>query len=90
MPIIVEKYSRSQLESIPEKKFLLKEDLCMYHFTLLLRSKIRLNKADALFLFVNGYDILKCDTLIKEVYNTYKDPDGFLYFKYHDKGSFGA
>lgn len=78
----MEKNSRSQLETLQEKKFLLKDNLNIYHLSLLIRSKIKLNKADALYLFINGRDLLKCDTLIKEVYSTYKDSDGFLYVKY--------
>lgn len=89
IPIIVEKYPSSKLPVLSQKKFLLNSSLRAYHLTLLIRKKMSLNKADALYLFINGKDILKTDTQLSEAYKKYKDRDGFLYVYYHEYSSFG-
>ena len=66
---------------------------------------MKLGKADALYLFVSKTDMLKpgiifrffyffiflnyLDTSIAEVYEKYKDKDGFLYIEYSEFPTFG-
>jgi len=90
IPIIVEKHPSSKLSKLSQTKFLLNSSLRAYHLTLLIRKKMNLNKADALYLFINGKDLLKTDTQLNEAYKRYKDNDGFLYVCYHEYSSFGS
>lgn len=89
IPVIVEKHPSSKLPRLSQTKFLLNSSLRAYHLTLLIRKKMNLNKADALYLFINGHDLLKTDTQLNEAYKRYKDSDGFLYVCYHEYSSFG-
>ena len=51
--------------------------------------KLQLDKAQALFLFINGKEMLKMDTLIAEIYEAKKDADGFLYVAYSTENVLG-
>ena len=44
---------------------------------------------DSLYFFVQGKYVLKGDTLMSEVYDNKKDPDGFLYISYTDETTLG-
>ncbi len=50
---------------------------------------MKLQKDQALFLFVNGKEALKGDTLLAQVYEAKKDPDGFLYIAYATENVLG-
>ena len=89
IPLIVEKHPNSRLMPLSQKKFLMTSSLRAYHLTLLIRKKMSLNKADAIYLFINGKELLKTDTQLSEAYKKYKDKDGFLYVFYHEYSSFG-
>ena len=39
---------------------------------------------------MNGKNLLKGDTLIAQIYEKKRDPDGFLYIIYTEESSFGA
>ena len=64
-------------------------DLTAYQFGFIIRKRIRLPEKDSLYFFVNGRYILKGDTLMSEVYQQRKDPDGFLYITYTDESTLG-
>ncbi len=78
----------------------------VFHLTSVIRKRMKLSKADALYLFVSQTDMLKpgfclsyfivfiiffflIDTSIAEVYEKYKDKDGFLYIEYSEFPTFG-
>ena len=44
---------------------------------------------DSLYFFVNGKNLLKGDTLMAQVYEKKRDPDGFLYITYTDETTLG-
>ena len=64
-------------------------DLTAYQFGFIIRKRIRLPEKDSLYFFTNGI-ILKGDTLMSEVYQRRKDPDGFLYIVYTDESTLGS
>ena len=43
-------------------------DLTAYHFSYIIRKRIKLPEKDSLYFFVNGRYVLKGDTLMSEVY----------------------
>ena len=61
----------------------------IYHLTLLIRNRIKLDKHQALYIFINGKDLMKSDTSIRELYDRHKDQDGFVYINYYEQSSFG-
>lgn len=84
-------------------RYLVTDKYKVYQFIHLLRKRINLKQEEALYLFVNGRTLLKSgkkaiDTLAKttcvdskmsEVYDKYRDSDGFLYIEFCEYSSFG-
>jgi GABA(A) receptor-associated protein len=65
-------------------------DLTAYHFNYIIRKRIKLPEKDSLYFFVNGKHLLKGDSLMAQVYEQRKDPDGFLYITYTDETTLGG
>ena len=70
-------------------RYLVPNDLTAYHFNYILRKRIKLPEKDSLYFFVNGKNLLKGDTLMAQVYEKKRDPDGFLYITYTDETTLG-
>ena len=78
------------------------QDLTAYHFNYIIRKRIKLPEKDSLYFFVGGKYMLKggkislgdpksiIDTLMLSVYETRKDPDGFLYIVYTEESTLGG
>ena len=77
------------MPTIDKTKYLVPSDMTAYHFTYIIRKRIKLPDKDSLFFFVNGKFLLKGETLLSEVYEKRQDPDGFLYIVYTDETSLG-
>jgi len=71
-------------------RYLVPNDLTAYHFNYIIRKRIKLPEKDSLYFFVNGKNLLKGDTLMAQVYEKKRDPDGFLYITYTDETTLGA
>lgn len=54
-----------------------------------LRKKLQLRKELALFVFVNGTDLVTGDTLMRELYASRQDEDGFVYMTYSEQEVLG-
>lgn len=97
---IVEKYSDINLvnsmlsgkfESLPDidkKKYLVPNDLTVGQFIYVIRKRLKLKPAKALFIFVNN-TMPSTTLLMSELFHTHKDKDGFLYFTYSFENTFG-
>ena len=70
-------------------RYLVPNDLTAYHFNYIIRKRIKLPEKDSLYFFVNGKNLLKGDTLMAQVYEKKRDPDGFLYITYTDETTLG-
>lgn len=90
IPTIVEKSvsSRSTVPLIDKQKFLVPGDLSVSQFVYIIRRRLTLTPETALFLFVAG-TLPTTTCLMKELYATYKDQDGFLYIQYSGENTFG-
>jgi hypothetical protein len=70
---------------VPFQKILLNKQLRVFHLGILfnlvalIRKHITLKKVDSLYLFVNDNELLKTDSVISDVYDKYKDEDGYQY-----------
>ena len=54
-----------------------------------IRSKLNLTREQGLVLMASGKYILKQNTSIAEVYEQYRDEDGFLYLLYAEENIYG-
>ncbi|KAK7363416.1 hypothetical protein VNO77_05559 [Canavalia gladiata] len=88
VPVIIEKYSRTDLPELDKKKYLVPRDMSVGQFMHILSSRLRLNHGKALFIFVKN-TLPQTASLMNSVYESYKDDDGFLYMCYSSEKTFG-
>jgi len=90
LPLIVEPGESCKLPKIDKRKYLVPPDLTVGQFIYVIRKRIKLSSAEAVYLFVNDNTLLPSCDLMQNVYNMYKNEDGFLYFTYHGESTFGS
>ncbi|KAL4309478.1 hypothetical protein GQ457_01G029520 [Hibiscus cannabinus] len=88
IPVIIERYSRTDLPDIENNKFLVPRDMSVGQFIHTLSRRLRLSPGKALFVFVNN-TLPQTASLMGSVYNSFKDEDGFLYMCYSTEKTFG-
>lgn len=88
IPVIVEKQKNSDMPNIDKKKYLVPGDLNMSQFIYVVRKRIKLEPSETLFLMVNN-QLCPSNIVLSEVYERYKDEDGFLYIVYSAENTFG-
>jgi GABA(A) receptor-associated protein len=91
IPIIVERAERiaSNIPNIDKNKFLVPGDLSFGQFIYVVRRRLQLEPDKALFMFINNI-LVASSELMCEVYNKYRDIDGFLYVVYSGESTFGG
>uniref|UniRef100_A0A0A8YZP9 Autophagy-related protein n=1 Tax=Arundo donax TaxID=35708 RepID=A0A0A8YZP9_ARUDO len=89
IPVIVERFSRSNLPEIEKRKYLVPCEMLVGQFIFILRSRLHLSPGTALFVFVNN-TLPQTASLMGSVYESYKDEDGFLYMCYSSEKTFGC
>ena len=92
IPIIIERSEEcsNDIPVVDKKKYLVPNDITTGQFTYIIRKRIELEPEKAIFLFAGeDYTIPPSSSLISEIYNNYKDEDGFLYFTYSGENTFG-
>jgi GABA(A) receptor-associated protein len=88
IPIIVEKHQGSNIEELKNKKFLVPRDLTLGQFIYVIRQRVEIKPEDGIYLFVKN-TIPPNFKLVSEIYNEFKDDDGFLYVVYSSESTFG-
>lgn len=90
VPIICEKSSYASLNcpNIDKIKYLVPSDLTVGQFIYVIRKRLRLKPEEALYLLANGF-IPTNSAMMYDIYETYKDQDGFVYFNYCLENVFG-
>ena len=89
IPIILERSRHSRLEEFDKCKFLCPNDYTVQQFLGCLRKKIKMSRDKALFVFVNGSELVSGDTAMAQVYDSKKDEDGFIYMIYSEQEVLG-
>ena len=87
-PVIVEKTGTCQLKAINKNKFLVCKDMTMSQFVFMIRKRIDLDPSQSLFVLVNN-QIASGNVTMAQVYEKFKDEDGFIYMVYTSENTFG-
>ncbi|KAF7836876.1 autophagy-related protein 8i [Senna tora] len=88
VPVIIEKYSRTDLPDLDKKKYMVPRDMSIGQFIHILSTRLRLSPGKALFIFVNN-TLPQTASRMDSIYESYKDNDGFLYMCYSSEKTFG-
>ena len=88
IPIIVEKYKGCKLNNMTKNKYLVPKDLLLSQFINIIRKRIELDSAQALFITINSR-LCSGSSTINDIYNDNKDEDKFLYVIYTSENTFG-
>ena len=88
IPIIVTKAKNCKLKEMDKYKFLAPYDLTLGQFLVVIRKRIQLDTSEALFVFVSD-TLINTSQSIGNIYDEYKDKDGFLYMTYCNENVFG-
>ena len=88
VPVICEKNPGSGLDMLDKRKYLVPNDLTATQFLFIIRKRLKLASEKGIFLFVNNMIAPSTHTMV-ELYNEYKDDDGFLYMNYTEENVFG-
>ncbi|KAB1213768.1 Autophagy-related protein 8i [Morella rubra] len=88
VPVIIERYSRTDLPEMEKKKYLVPRDISVGQFIHILSSRLHLTPGKALFVFVQN-TLPQTASLMDSLYQSYKEDDGFLYMCYSSEKTFG-
>ncbi|EYU46870.1 hypothetical protein ABFS82_04G002300 [Erythranthe guttata] len=88
VPVVAERYTKSDLPEMEKKKFLVPRDMSVGQFIHILNGRLHLAPGKALFVFVKN-TLPQTSSLIENVYDSFKDDDGFLYMCYSSEKTFG-
>jgi len=88
IPIIVEKQNKTDIPDIGKQKYLVPDDLTMGQFVYVIRRRLKLAPEKAIFVFIKNI-LPPTSAYIQQMYEEYKDDDGFLYITYSGENSFG-
>jgi len=88
IPVICEKIEKSKMANLDKTKYLVPDTLTVGQFMFVIRKRLQLDPKQALFLIINK-NIYSSSTLLKQIFDECKDPDGFLYIKYCEENTFG-
>eukprot|EP00211_Chloroparvula_japonica_P013472 CAMPEP_0119130708 /NCGR_PEP_ID=MMETSP1310-20130426/8506_1 /TAXON_ID=464262 /ORGANISM="Genus nov. species nov., Strain RCC2339" /LENGTH=121 /DNA_ID=CAMNT_0007121237 /DNA_START=113 /DNA_END=478 /DNA_ORIENTATION=- len=89
LPVIVEKAPGSKAPDIDKRKYLVPVDITIGNFYTEIRNHIKIDANMSIFLFVNNV-IPPTPAPMFQIYDQYKDDDGFLYIQYTDENTFGC
>jgi GABA(A) receptor-associated protein len=82
VPIVCERDPRSDLADLDKSKYLCPMDMTVSQFSYLLRKRLQFDKSTAFYLLVDGRTSITGDSSLKEIYDRYRQDDGYLYICY--------
>ena len=89
IPLICEKDPKWKMESLSKTKFLVPNTMMWSQLADLIKGNIQLDNKEALFLLIAGKHQVSGEKTLGEIYEAYKDEDGFLYVSYAGQLSWG-
>ncbi|WCJ23216.1 Autophagy-related protein 8i [Euphorbia peplus] len=88
VPVILERYSKTDLPQTEKRKYLVPRDMSVGQFIHIFSGRLHLDPGKALFVFINN-TLPQTASLLGTIYETQKDEDGFLYMYYSSEKTFG-
>ncbi len=90
IPVLVLRHrgAAPDVPRLPKSKFLVPRDLSIGQFIYVVRHQMKMASEKALFIFV-GNTLPTTGTIMSEVYEQFKSPDGFLRVVYTSESTFG-
>jgi GABA(A) receptor-associated protein len=89
IPLICEKDSRSGGDfELIKNKYLVPQDLTVGQFVYVIRKQIQLSPEKAIFIFIDNM-LPPTSAMMSEIYEKYKDSDGFVYCQVSLENTFG-
>lgn len=88
VPVICEP-STKKCPAIDKVKYLVPRNLSICQFLYVIRGRISIKPDEALFLFING-NTVNLSNKLGNIYEIYKNVDGFLYTSYASENTFGS
>ena len=91
IPVILEKSKKDKLLSNSVKnKLLVSQDMTIATILQLIKKNLKINEHIAIYIMVSDKNIMLSGSYsISEIYNNYKNNDGFLYLEYCSENVFG-
>jgi len=91
VPIIIDNYNTDRNNELTKNKFLISKNERFYVLIMIVRKYLNLEnqKSKALFFYINN-KLINQNELINNIYEKYKDEDGFLYITYAYENTFGG
>lgn len=91
IPVICEKnFKEKKLPTIDKTKYLVPTDITMTQFIFVIRKRMKLDPSESLILYIgDNYEIVNQSELIINIYEKFKNIDGFLYISYGTIATFG-
>lgn len=96
IPVIIEKNEGNLKLDLQNSKYLLQKDMSVSTFICIIRTKINktlINSKKAIFTFVKknegNYILIPMNENMGNIYDIYKQDDGFLYIKFGIENTFG-
>ena len=77
------------LQDIDKEKYLIPKNLNVGEVISIIRRRISLDSKQAIFVFMGNGILVPISHDINTIYQTHKDPDGFLYLVYTTENTFG-
>lgn len=89
VPLIIQPSKNDKdVYPIDKSKYITPRDLTMMQLQQIIRKRIRFPSERALFMFVNN-KLFPITSMVGNIYDENKDPDGFLYVTYCQENTFG-
>ena len=85
----MEKATKSDVSDIEKKKYLVPSDITVGKFVYEIRKHMKLSPEKAIFLFVGNGVLPPTAALMSQIYDRFKDEDGFLYLLVSGENTFG-
>eukprot|EP01101_Sappina_pedata_P004244 TRINITY_DN1765_c0_g1_i1.p2 TRINITY_DN1765_c0_g1~~TRINITY_DN1765_c0_g1_i1.p2 ORF type:complete len:125 (-),score=60.71 TRINITY_DN1765_c0_g1_i1:154-528(-) len=89
IPVIVEKAPGKDAPDIDKKKYLVPSDSTVGKFVSEIKKHMKISSEKSIFLFVNNA-LPPNAVVMSQLYERYKDEDGFLYITYSGESTFGS
>jgi GABA(A) receptor-associated protein len=90
VPIILEKSDQCSMKELSKSQMIVKGALTIGQLITHLRIDLNLSSDVNMYLLINNQKVPTIHQRIEQVYDSYKNKDGFLYITYTNESTFGS